>query len=163
MSSKTAEYSRRYRERHPDRVKAAQKKYCEANREKRRAACAAYRSENLEKERARIREWARVERATNGERRRAYARLRRRADSGNPTAENPAGICPLCLVYSDKLVFDHWHIGPRKGLFRGWPCSGCNTRLGGPAETVEWHARAVRYLNQLGEPPDTASGAGEQA
>lgn len=41
--------AKRYRERHPDRVKASQKKYADANREKRREACKLWRKKNKDK------------------------------------------------------------------------------------------------------------------
>lgn len=63
-----AERSRRYRERHPERAKASQKKYDEANPERRRQISRDYYERNAEVERAKDAAWREANRELSRQR-----------------------------------------------------------------------------------------------
>jgi hypothetical protein len=57
--------------------------------------------------------------------------------------------CRICRR-NLPLVLDHDH---RTNRFRGLICGDCNTKLGGVADSVEWHERAIAHLlNPVGRP-----------
>lgn len=59
------------------------------------------------------------------------------------------GCCRLCRR-TLPLVLDHDH---KTNRFRGLICADCNTKLGGVADSVEWHERAIFHLlNPVGPP-----------
>lgn len=104
----------RYREKHPEKVKANK---------------AVYRQSHLEEIRKQDREYKARMRSTNPEEeRRRYEKWRNKKEAqlteiaGRPRSE----ICEICLE-KGNTVFDHCHA---KGNFRGWICDRCNKVLG---------------------------------
>lgn len=123
-----AEYSRRYRERHPDRVKAAGKKWRSKNREKERATSRRHYAKNIEARREAVWDAKGIPR---------------------PTRPRP-GLCEMCAgVNADgkALSLDHCH---EKNVFRGWLCNKCNTGIGKLGDNLAGALRAVAYLEKNG-------------
>ncbi|MBD3947752.1 endonuclease domain-containing protein [Nocardioides ganghwensis] len=59
------------------------------------------------------------------------------------------GLCRICRR-DLPLVLDHDH---KTNRFRGLVCAGCNSKLGGVADSVEWLERAIAHLlNPVGPP-----------
>lgn len=57
-------------------------------------------------------------------------RDRKRLGVKNPTGESKVGPCEICTKVR-RLVYDHDH---DIGVFRGWLCTPCNTK-------VEWYLK----------------------
>lgn len=87
---------------------------------------------------------------------RARNRLYMRVKNGilGATAEQRAGVCPVCLK-DGPLVLDHDHA---TGKIRGWLCSMCNAGLGKIGDTLAAAERLTAYLrahaDSAGHPPD---------
>lgn len=141
---KSAEYSRRYREKHPEELRTRGRKLACAYREKKREEINRKKREwakaNPEICRARARAW----RAANVEKRRTA--MRRWQNIPEPTRARP-GLCENCgrLPGRKGMHVDHDHT---LGTFRGWLCSNCNTGLGKLGDNVEGLERAIQYLKR---------------
>lgn len=128
---KVAAQARRYRARHPDKVKAVKSRYLEKTR-----------SERLPKEA----EAARRRRAQDPEgQRERYERWRKKKEerlvkiAGRPRAVS----CEICNGSEGGIVFDHCHLS---GQFRGWICDRCNKTLGLVKDSTELLASMAKYL-----------------
>ena len=63
------------------------------------------------------------------------------------------GTCRICRR-PRPLVLDHDH---KTNRFRGLICADCNTKLGGVADSIDWHERAIAHLqNPIGPPVRTS-------
>jgi hypothetical protein len=125
-----AEEARRYRAKHPDKVKAIKDKYRQRTREERLPREA----EQARKRRAKDPE---------GQRRRNQAYLARQLAQKEQLAGRPrAERCELCGE-PDKTVFDHCH---KLGHFRGWICDRCNKVLGLVYDSTELLGKMIAYL-----------------
>ena len=157
MASKTAEYSRRYRERHPERFAEQQKRWQEANREKLNAKSRRWRLANPEKAKETDRR-GRVK---------AYARKRQQRSFHSPeyfraqldVQGHACAICRKPFKGSQDMQADHDHLlcAPRGVL-----CTRCNVDLGRVehdrlqrllAYVDEWRARnVITYEVRTGAP-----------
>jgi hypothetical protein len=159
------ERSRRYRVKHPERVKEACRRWREANREKAAAATRRWQWENPEKALA----GQRRRRAANPAK---YNELARRWREANPekvqaidlkrfaitlyqfNAINGAqnGLCKICgnppYGKHKRLSVDHNHALPKghPKRIRGLLCSACNHLLGHARDNPEILKKAIAYL-----------------
>lgn len=127
-----AEESRRYREKHPEKVKAIQDKYREANadliRERDRDSKRRIRATNPEADKERLRRFAERE-----EQKLTEIAGRQRPDT-----------CDICDTNAvGRIVFDHCHDG---GHFRGWICDRCNRTLGAVKDSLDLLRALANYL-----------------
>ncbi len=112
-------------------------------REKHRADCRVYYQANREK----FAEYERRKRAQPKARDAELIRARRRHGITEATAERRNGMCAVAgCEYVGPLVLDHWHDGPRKGEWRGWICSNCNTGIGLLQDSARKLRAAAEYL-----------------
>jgi hypothetical protein len=133
------ERSRRYRERHPDRVKTSYAKWKASTPRDQRAYMADYYRANRDKYLAYAR--------TSG-------RARRLAKYGLTIAEYDAlladqhGTCAICAGTPRYFVIDHDHETNR---VRGLLCNRCNLAIGALGDTHESLVRAVAYLSKAAD------------
>jgi hypothetical protein len=130
-AQKQLESARRYRERHPERVKQIKKRWVARNPEKVRAQKERERLRNGEKIRERVRQWG-----------------RKRA--GLPPAARPCpAACELCGAAPTRkaLHLDHDHV---TGAFRGWLCTKCNAALGFANDSPALLRAMAAYLERNG-------------
>ena len=127
---KVAAQARRYRRRHPDKIKSIKVMYLEKSKEKR-----------LQREA----EIARKKRKADpeGYRRRSLEYAKRRLAKREEIAgrKRPSS-CELC-GNDGVTVFDHCHVN---GHFRGWICDRCNKVLGLIKDNTSLLTRMIKYL-----------------
>jgi hypothetical protein len=121
---------KRYRKKHPDKVRARHTRYRANNRVKVRAAQKRRYAKNS------IRRCIQV---IIGLDRKAGRPL---LDPATVTSPPLDGLCQLCRK-PKRLGIDHSH---KTGRFRGWLCHNCNTAIGLLSEDVELMERAIAYL-----------------
>lgn len=166
---KDLEKTRRYEERHPEKVRATRKKsnrlYYEKNRKRLKARHAAYMQEWRKKNREKYKEqWQRshAKRRASGEEAKQRRRMTLKAH-GLTELQYAAlfqaqdGLCGLCRRPEKKkdyrtgkphpLSVDHDH---RTGAIRGLLCRSCNQLLGMAEDDVEFLNAAIAYLENGG-------------
>lgn len=116
------EAQRRYRERHPDRIQA----YRDRTKEQRSAAYYANRD-------------ARIEQVTIRSRR-LRGQLEAPTHPRPDKCENPG--CPG-IPQKRRLAEDHDH---KTGKFRGWLCGSCNTAIGKLGDSLEGILATAKYF-----------------
>lgn len=126
--------SKKYRERHPDRVKASNRKHNAS-----------------EKGKARRKRWYDNAKSTPEFKAKARA-LSRRSYSARTERDAALAACgverPLnCQVCggTGKIQFDHCHT---KKVFRGWLCMSCNVILGHAKDDPERLRALANYLEK---------------
>jgi hypothetical protein len=141
----------RYRERHPERVKAACKKWRDANKPRVKELNDEFRSrpEYAEYHRNYNREWAR----NNPDRVRAIDWKRKRGitpEQYHAMYEAQAGNCAICGRHASEearfLSVDHCH---DTGVIRGLLCNRCNGGIGLLGDSADVLAKAITYLDRF--------------
>ena len=131
-AEKQKEYSRRYRERHPDRVAASRQRWLEANPEFYKDREAARKAQDPEKYRTRH----------------FKARYGLTVERYNQMVAEQNGRCAICRSPPDKygrLFVDHDH---RSGCIRGLLCWRCNVVLGQMKDDAVIFRAAAEYLER---------------
>jgi len=129
---KVAEQSRRYRAKHPEKIKAVKDRWLENNSDRHRQQS----KESMK--RLRVVNPDAVKRQRERYKAKQEAKLVLQAGRPRPDA------CELCGEKS-KTVFDHCHL---KGHFRGWLCDRCNRVLGSVNDNVILLQRMINYLTE---------------
>jgi hypothetical protein len=171
---KKREYNRRYREKHPERVKEQQRAYRERTREQQKERVRAWRDanpeygkryyqENKERLRKREAEYYKKNREHIKERNKRYAstpeaKRRRRVlrlakqygityEQYTEMAEAQGWTCAACGGEPNGLglVVDHHH---GNGRVRGLLCSRCNSALGLIDDSLDKAKALVAYLKR---------------
>lgn len=133
MPTKSTEYTKRWRQRHPEKA-----------RECHRQAQAKWRAKNREGVRAVKKAWYK----RNPEKHALYARTRYYQSRYGLTIQEAknlittAGKCKICCG-DKKLVIDHDHT---TGNVRGVLCDACNKGIGLLGDTKETLQRALAYF-----------------
>lgn len=125
-----AERSRRYRERHSDRVRKSQRGFHERNPDKAREYQERFRERNPDSERSR-------------QLKRKYGMSSEEYDQ---LLEDQGGVCAICgseCPTGRRLAADHDH---ETGCIRGLLCSRCNPGVGMFQNDPELLRRAAEYL-----------------
>lgn len=123
---------RRYRARHPDRV-----------RQSNRARSPAKRTAAQARWRAKVKDVPEVKEKANALARNSYGP--RRAKQVLEIAGTPRpGVCEICGE-AGKICLDHCHA---KGHFRGWLCNRCNLILGHAKDDPELLRKLAAYLER---------------
>src|SRR5436190_6300620 len=122
--SKSAEYSQRWREKHPERAKEVSQRYCAKNRAALNAKTRSWQASNPEKVAAISRRHAPRRSARGRE-----ARSKHTPEYFAARLEEQNGACAICarVIAGSKAHADHDHAS---GLPRGVLCTGCNVGLG---------------------------------
>lgn len=139
-----AEEARRYRAKHPDKVKAIKEAYRERSKQ-----------ERLPKEAAKARERRAADPVAQKIRSEQYQQ-RQRDKQVEIAGSNRATNCELCGEQC-KTVFDHCH---STGIFRGWLCNRCNRTLGQVKDNAELLGKMINYLENFN---DKVDGKGPQS
>lgn len=143
LRARRAEEARRYRETHPDKVKAIKDRHrarnADAIREADKVRQRAYRQTDKYRE---------AERARHA-RHKAKIAAEREAIAGRPKPD----ACELCGGSDFAIVWDHCHV---HGHFRGWICDRCNRTLGLVKDSAALLRKMAMYLDEtapIGERP----------
>lgn len=143
------EAGRRYRERHPERFRAKEKRRWAENREKEKARHKKWRVENPEKAIARAKAWkkANPEKVAISKRKnylkRTYGLVGGDFDALVVAHDGKCAICHNPFSSSRDRHIDHCHA---TGKVRGLLCSACNTILGMSKDSSKVLISAARYL-----------------
>jgi hypothetical protein len=131
--SKVAAQARRYRARHPDKIRAIKVRYNERTKDIRLPR---------EAEQARRRRAA----DPTGQRIR-YERWRakKEGDLAQLAGRSRPESCEICQGDKGGIVFDHCHA---RGMFRGWICDRCNKLLGLACDNPELLRALAEYLER---------------
>lgn len=131
--AKVNEQAKRYRAKHPDKIKVIQDRHYQNNierlRERNKLAKQRERRANPEAQRRRQLAW----------RERLEDKLAKQAGRPRPST------CEICNSNKFKIVFDHCH---SKGVFRGWICDQCNKVLGLVYDNPETLRMMISYLEK---------------
>jgi hypothetical protein len=145
------EWQRIYRVRHPERVKAAQKRYRQSERGRLKANERAkkYRTQDPEKSRQRCRDWYKNNKESVIERNRWYKRKRqfgltREAFFELLTSQgNKCAACGSADPGTKGWMVDHCHTN---GHVRGILCHHCNAGLGHARDDIAVLEKWIKYL-----------------
>lgn len=135
----TAERNRRYRLRHPEKIRAWKRAYYQRHKARIQQKNRDYYARN----RSAVKDRAKARYNPEAEKRRAW----RRAGLPQPTRAKPK-LCECCGAkpHSRKgLALDHCH---KTNKFRGWLCHRCNLAIGALGDSVAGLMRAVRYMRR---------------
>lgn len=146
----SAEKSARYRQRHPERVKAAQKKWREANPEKVKARNErGNRARTPEQHREYMREWRKLqpEKAKSVDLKKRFGIG---IDEYRAKEAAQGGMCAACgnPPGARALAVDHDH---DTGVIRDLLCDRCNTSIGLMGESPERLLGLIEYLRKWGK------------
>lgn len=139
-----AEEARRYRAKHPDKVKAIKQAYLERSAETR-----------LPREAERARQ-KRAENPDSQKVRSERYQQKQRDKQEEIAGRSRTNYCELCGEEC-KTVFDHCHA---TGVFRGWLCNRCNRTLGQVNDSAELLLKMIKYLERFNDEAQHQSAQG---
>ena len=146
---KRKEWSKRWRDKNPDKIleysqgsKEQRKAYREANRERLLAYQKEWYKKNSEGVNNRVKKY-------REDKKEHYASLmqRRRQAAQEDFATRPKPpVCEACGDPAARVVFDHWP--DTHNMFRSWPCDRCNLVMGACEDNPELLRKIANLLEK---------------